>query len=453
MGGKRVRHRSRRRAVLPLLALSLVAGVALAWGLGHLDRGQGAALVDRPDAASPSGPTATSAAASASSSPMTAAPVTPARRSGDQPEAPVQVRLPSGTTVPVVAVNTTADGVLDVPEDIRTAGWWRGGSRLGDPFGPTVIAAHIDSRTQGLGPYVELLSVAPDARIRVTSAHLVQHLPRGLTAARPPHLPGRGDRPLLGDRSSPTHDGHLCRALRRGPRRLPEPRRRHGPSPGCALAADAPMRRSRPSSRRALPHRMPPETHWRVVEPVDDLPPEPMSRAEPTAADPIEVAPDVTAPEWVDWVQQSVRRSREQGPPRSPTWPVTDPLADEPGGVRGVAAAPDWTVARPEAPDDTRRRARLKVLGVAAAAVLAVLLSVGTWWYVGRDDEGQQVDGPRAATRAAVAPGPAGPRTSRPGSACCPTAGSGCASGSVPLGRWPAWCSWRRWIRTSSGGR
>ena len=175
MGGKRVRHRSRRRAVLPLLALSLVAGVALAWGLGHLDRGQGAALVDQPDAASPSGPTATSAAASASSSPMTAAPVTPARRSGDQPEAPVQVRLPSGTTVPVVAVNTTADGVLDVPEDIRTAGWWRGGSRLGDPFGPTVIAAHIDSRTQGLGPYVELLSVAPDARIRVTSAHLVQH--------------------------------------------------------------------------------------------------------------------------------------------------------------------------------------------------------------------------------------------------------------------------------------
>ena len=83
---------------------------------------------------------------------MSAAPVTPARRSGDQPEAPVQVRLPSGTTVPVVAVNTTADGVLDVPEDIRTAGWWRGGSRLGDPFGPTVIAAHIDSRTQGLGP-------------------------------------------------------------------------------------------------------------------------------------------------------------------------------------------------------------------------------------------------------------------------------------------------------------
>ena len=30
------------------------------------------------------------------------------------------------------------------------------------------------------------------------------------------------------------------------------------------------MSRSRPSSRRALPHRMPPQTHWRDVEPVDD---------------------------------------------------------------------------------------------------------------------------------------------------------------------------------------
>ena len=64
--------------------------------------------------------------------------------------------------------------MLDVPEDIRTAGWWRGGSRLGDPFGSTVVAAHIDSKTQGLGPYAELLSVEAGARIVVRSAHLRQ---------------------------------------------------------------------------------------------------------------------------------------------------------------------------------------------------------------------------------------------------------------------------------------
>lgn len=74
----------------------------------------------------------------------------------------------------MVAVGTTRDGVLDVPEDVRTAGWWRGGSRVGDPFGSTVVAAHVDSKTQGLGPYVELLSVEAGDRIVLRSAHLRQ---------------------------------------------------------------------------------------------------------------------------------------------------------------------------------------------------------------------------------------------------------------------------------------
>jgi hypothetical protein len=45
---------------------------------------------------------------------------------------------------------------------------------LGDPFGPTVIAAHIDSRTQGLGPYVELLRVRRGDEIALRSANLVE---------------------------------------------------------------------------------------------------------------------------------------------------------------------------------------------------------------------------------------------------------------------------------------
>lgn len=168
MAGKRVRRRARRHA-LPLLVASLVAGVALAWGLGHL--GGGAA--PGPSATPAEASTSPRPSPSASASP-TPSPVRPATRVGHRPEAPGRVRLPSGTTVPVVAVGTTADGVLDVPEDIRTAGWWRGGSRLGDPFGSTLVAAHIDSKTQGLGPYAELLSVRAGARIVVRSAHLVQ---------------------------------------------------------------------------------------------------------------------------------------------------------------------------------------------------------------------------------------------------------------------------------------
>jgi hypothetical protein len=84
------------------------------------------------------------------------------------------VRLPSGRTVPVLAVSTAPGGRLAVPYDIRLGGWWRGGSRIGDPFGSTLIAAHIDSKTQGLGPFAELLSVRANQRISVSTVHLRQ---------------------------------------------------------------------------------------------------------------------------------------------------------------------------------------------------------------------------------------------------------------------------------------
>src|SRR4051794_9437635 len=51
------------------------------------------------------------------------------------PEAPRSLRLPSGRVVPVQAVSTGRQGQLDVPDDPRTAGWWRGSSRVGDPSG------------------------------------------------------------------------------------------------------------------------------------------------------------------------------------------------------------------------------------------------------------------------------------------------------------------------------
>ena len=54
------------------------------------------------------------------------------------------------------------------------AGWWRGGSRIGDPFGSTLLAAHVDSLTQGLGPYAELPSVSSGDRIVVGTATLQQ---------------------------------------------------------------------------------------------------------------------------------------------------------------------------------------------------------------------------------------------------------------------------------------
>lgn len=110
------------------------------------------------------------------SSEAPAQPAVPARRAPSVvvPQPPVAARLPSGTVVAIREVSSRADGELAVPEDVDTAGWWKGGARLGDPFGSMLVAAHIDSRTQGLGPYAELLEARPGERVRIFSRGLVQ---------------------------------------------------------------------------------------------------------------------------------------------------------------------------------------------------------------------------------------------------------------------------------------
>src|SRR5262249_23212701 len=50
--------------------------------------------------------------------------------------------------------------------DDETAGWWEGGSRIGDPCGSMLIAAHVNSRTEALGPFASLLTAPPGERIR-----------------------------------------------------------------------------------------------------------------------------------------------------------------------------------------------------------------------------------------------------------------------------------------------
>jgi len=149
-----------RRAVAALAAVLAVAGTT------------GCAVGEAaPPAASPSSE-ATTPAPSASAS---ASPAAVAQRVGAAvPEPPRAIRLPDGRRVPIRAVGTTSNGMLDVPSDIEVAGWWSGGSRLGDPFGSTLVAAHVDSRTQGLGPFSSLLSVRPGDRVTVWSRGLRQ---------------------------------------------------------------------------------------------------------------------------------------------------------------------------------------------------------------------------------------------------------------------------------------
>jgi hypothetical protein len=111
-----------------------------------------------------------------SSTPTSAEPVAPARRAGSVVAArrPTRATLPSGRVVRVAAAGTTGTGVLDVPDDVDVAGWWRGGSRIGDPFGSILVAAHVDSDSEGLGPFAELLAVRDGARVRLEADGLRQ---------------------------------------------------------------------------------------------------------------------------------------------------------------------------------------------------------------------------------------------------------------------------------------
>jgi LPXTG-site transpeptidase (sortase) family protein len=82
---------------------------------------------------------------------------------------PVQLILPGGEAAKVEPVSTV-DGELQVPKDVEHLGWWDGSSWLNDPFGSTVIAGHVDSATEGLGFFAQLLRVEKGDRVQVRGA-------------------------------------------------------------------------------------------------------------------------------------------------------------------------------------------------------------------------------------------------------------------------------------------
>lgn len=82
---------------------------------------------------------------------------------------PVRLVLPGGQAARVEPVSTV-DGELQVPKDVEHLGWWDGSSWLNDPFGSTVIAGHVDSATEGLGFFAQLLRVKKGQQVQVRGA-------------------------------------------------------------------------------------------------------------------------------------------------------------------------------------------------------------------------------------------------------------------------------------------
>ncbi len=85
--------------------------------------------------------------------------------------APTRLAVPSlDLDLPVIPVGVEDDGSMELPGSVRTIGWYRFGPVPVGSQGTTVLAAHVDSRTEGVGPFAELRDVDRGATVTLRLA-------------------------------------------------------------------------------------------------------------------------------------------------------------------------------------------------------------------------------------------------------------------------------------------
>ncbi|MCC2322344.1 class F sortase [Cellulomonas xiejunii] len=151
-------------------AVALAALVALTTACGST------ATADAPPSSS-----APAATASPTTPPGPAVPDVPVADAGlgslpAPAPAPVRLVIPDlGLDMPIDAVGVEEDGTMEIPQDADRAGWYRYGPAPASPEGATVVAAHVDSWTTGIGPFSRLRDVPAGARVEVTTSDGVVH--------------------------------------------------------------------------------------------------------------------------------------------------------------------------------------------------------------------------------------------------------------------------------------
>jgi hypothetical protein len=80
---------------------------------------------------------------------------------------PARIWFGPGRSAPVMPARTVA-GVLALPTQVDQVGWWDGSAEVGDPFGSTVIAGHLDSPTGSPGFFGRLFTARPGQIVTVT---------------------------------------------------------------------------------------------------------------------------------------------------------------------------------------------------------------------------------------------------------------------------------------------
>ncbi|WP_291889507.1 class F sortase [Cellulomonas sp.] len=95
------------------------------------------------------------------SRPLPATPVVP----------PVRLEVPTvGVDMPVDPEGVADDGSMALPPDANRAGWYRYGPGPLSAAGTTLVAAHVDSRLSGVGPFARLRRVGVGDPVTVTAS-------------------------------------------------------------------------------------------------------------------------------------------------------------------------------------------------------------------------------------------------------------------------------------------
>jgi LPXTG-site transpeptidase (sortase) family protein len=86
---------------------------------------------------------------------------------------PERIDLPGGAHTAVVPVATVGNELV-VPQDPTKVGWWDGSSYVGDPYGSTVIAGHVDAFDRGIGFFFRLWKVKIGERVVLSAGDMRQ---------------------------------------------------------------------------------------------------------------------------------------------------------------------------------------------------------------------------------------------------------------------------------------
>jgi LPXTG-site transpeptidase (sortase) family protein len=127
-------------------------------------------------AAAPEPSSTPSPSAPASRAPEAPPPAVPTVRAKLRPAAqpgPAPVRFSADDVridLPVQPYGVDDDGFMLLPETVDEVAWYEFSARPGDRVGTTVLAAHVDTVADGLGPFANLHELDDGDELRVTDA-------------------------------------------------------------------------------------------------------------------------------------------------------------------------------------------------------------------------------------------------------------------------------------------